>query len=111
MRSARASGYAWAKSISARAGIPGRRSACSRPQPVLRVHFLAQVFLFLAQLLVTLPAHLLLAAGAARALSLDADATVHALGIAGTQSSGLMAAQYGAMVKRMHAGRAARNRS
>ncbi|HTZ02362.1 MAG TPA: MmgE/PrpD family protein [Xanthobacteraceae bacterium] len=49
------------------------------------------------------------AAGAARALSLSADATVHALGIAGTQSSGLMAAQYGAMVKRMHAGRAAQS--
>src|SRR6202043_2461957 len=46
------------------------------------------------------------AAGAARGLALDADKTVHALGIAGTQSSGLMAAQYGAMVKRMHAGRA-----
>jgi 2-methylcitrate dehydratase PrpD len=49
------------------------------------------------------------AAGAARALSLDVDQTVHALGIAGTQSSGLMAAQYGAMVKRMHAGRAAQS--
>jgi 2-methylcitrate dehydratase PrpD len=49
------------------------------------------------------------AAGAARALGLGADATVHALGIAGTQSSGLMAAQYGAMVKRMHAGRAAQS--
>jgi 2-methylcitrate dehydratase PrpD len=49
------------------------------------------------------------AAGAARALSLAANATVHALGIAGTQSSGLMAAQYGAMVKRMHAGRAAQS--
>ena len=49
------------------------------------------------------------AAGAARALDLDADKTVHALGIAGTQSSGLMAAQYGAMVKRMHAGRAAQS--
>jgi len=49
------------------------------------------------------------AAGAARAVSLDADKTVHALGIAGTQSSGLMAAQYGAMVKRMHAGRAAQS--
>jgi aconitate decarboxylase len=49
------------------------------------------------------------AAGAARALSLDAEQTVHALGIAGTQSSGLMAAQYGAMVKRMHAGRAAQS--
>jgi aconitate decarboxylase len=49
------------------------------------------------------------AAGAARALGLDAVKTVHALGIAGTQSSGLMAAQYGAMVKRMHAGRAAQS--
>jgi len=49
------------------------------------------------------------AAGAARALKLSADQTVHALGIAGTQSSGLMAAQYGAMVKRMHAGRAAQS--
>ncbi len=48
-------------------------------------------------------------AGAARALTLSVDATVHALGIAGTQSSGLMAAQYGAMVKRMHAGRAAQS--
>src|SRR5580704_17120475 len=49
------------------------------------------------------------AAGAARALGLNADQTVHALGIAGTQSSGLMAAQYGAMVKRMHAGRASQS--
>jgi aconitate decarboxylase len=49
------------------------------------------------------------AAGAARALALDAETTVHALGIAGTQSCGLMAAQYGAMVKRMHAGRAAQS--
>jgi aconitate decarboxylase len=49
------------------------------------------------------------AAGAARALRLDAGRTVHALGIAGTQSSGLMAAQYGAMVKRMHAGRSAQS--
>ena len=49
------------------------------------------------------------AAGAARALQLDIDHTVHALGIAGTQSSGLMAAQYGAMVKRMHAGRASQS--
>jgi len=48
-------------------------------------------------------------AGAARALRLPAEATVHALGIAGTQSCGLMAAQYGAMVKRMHAGRAAQS--
>ena len=49
------------------------------------------------------------AAAAARALALDAEKTMHALGIAGTQSSGLMAAQYGAMVKRMHAGRAAQS--
>jgi 2-methylcitrate dehydratase PrpD len=49
------------------------------------------------------------AAAAARALALDTNKAVHALGIAGTQSSGLMAAQYGAMVKRMHAGRAAQS--
>jgi len=49
------------------------------------------------------------AAGAARGLRLTAGETVHALGIAGTQSAGLMAAQYGAMVKRMHAGRAAQS--
>src|SRR5437899_5588086 len=49
------------------------------------------------------------AAGAARGLRLSAGQTVHALGIAGTQSAGLMAAQYGAMVKRMHAGRAAQS--
>ncbi len=49
------------------------------------------------------------AAGAAAALRLSTEQTVHALGIAGTQSSGLMAAQYGAMVKRMHAGRAAQS--
>jgi 2-methylcitrate dehydratase PrpD len=47
--------------------------------------------------------------GAAAALHLTSDQAVHALGIAGTQSSGLMAAQYGAMVKRMHAGRAAQS--
>jgi aconitate decarboxylase len=49
------------------------------------------------------------AAGAARALGLDVDRTVHALGIAGTQAAGLMAAQYGAMVKRMHAGRSSQS--
>ena len=47
--------------------------------------------------------------GAASALRLSPEQAVHALGIAGTQSSGLMAAQYGAMVKRMHAGRAAQS--
>jgi 2-methylcitrate dehydratase PrpD len=49
------------------------------------------------------------AAGAARGLRLDADKTVHALGIAGTQAAGLMAAQFGAMVKRMHAGRSSQS--
>jgi aconitate decarboxylase len=48
-------------------------------------------------------------AGAASALGLSEERTVHALGIAGTQSSGLMAAQYGSMVKRMHAGRASQS--
>jgi aconitate decarboxylase len=49
------------------------------------------------------------AAGAAAGLHLSPEKTVHALGIAGTQASGLMAAQFGAMVKRMHAGRAAQS--
>src|SRR6266481_3423659 len=49
------------------------------------------------------------AAGAAAGLRLSVDQTVHALGIAGTQSAGLMAAQYGAMVKRMHAGRSSQS--
>lgn len=49
------------------------------------------------------------AAGAARGLGLGLDRTVHALGIAGTQAAGLMAAQYGAMVKRMHAGRSSQS--
>jgi 2-methylcitrate dehydratase PrpD len=49
------------------------------------------------------------AAGAAAALRLTSEQAVHALGIAGTQAAGLMAAQYGAMVKRMHAGRAAQS--
>ena len=49
------------------------------------------------------------AAGAARGLGLDAERTVHALGLAGTQAAGLMAAQYGAMVKRMHAGRSSQS--
>jgi aconitate decarboxylase len=49
------------------------------------------------------------AAAAAAALRLPPDKVVHALGISGTQSAGLMAAQYGAMVKRMHAGRAAQS--
>jgi aconitate decarboxylase len=49
------------------------------------------------------------AAGAAAGLNLSEEQTVHALGIAGTQASGLMAAQFGAMVKRMHAGRSSQS--
>src|SRR3954465_16006445 len=49
------------------------------------------------------------AAAAARGLQLSEEQTVHALGIAGTQSAGLMAAQFGAMVKRMHAGRSSQS--
>ncbi len=49
------------------------------------------------------------ACGAARGLKLDTQKTIYALGHAGTQSSGLMAAQYGAMVKRMHAGRSSQS--
>jgi 2-methylcitrate dehydratase PrpD len=50
-----------------------------------------------------------LAAGAAAAkvLRLNPEKTVHALGIAGTQAAGLMAAQHASMVKRMHPGRSA----
>src|SRR5438309_3109554 len=46
-------------------------------------------------------------AAAAKMLQLNADKTVHALGIAGTQAAGLMAAQHASMVKRMHPGRSA----
>jgi aconitate decarboxylase len=49
------------------------------------------------------------AAGASAILGLDADKTRHALGIAGSQSAGLMASQYSSMVKRFHAGRAAQS--
>src|SRR3990172_213134 len=49
------------------------------------------------------------AVAAASALRLSEEKTVHALGIAGTQASGLMAAQFGAMVKRMHAGRSSQS--
>jgi len=46
-------------------------------------------------------------AAAAKMLRLNPKKTVHALGIAGTQAAGLMAAQYASMVKRMHPGRSA----
>jgi aconitate decarboxylase len=47
------------------------------------------------------------AATAGRLLALDHSQMQHALGIAGSMGAGLMAAQEGAMVKRLHAGRAA----
>lgn len=47
------------------------------------------------------------AATAGRLLGLDAKGMQHAFGIAGSCAAGLMAAQEGAMVKRLHAGRAA----
>lgn len=46
---------------------------------------------------------------ASKILHLDAEKTQNALGIAGSHSVGLMAAQEGAMVKRMHSGSAAQN--
>ena len=46
-------------------------------------------------------------ATAGRLLGLDAHAMQNALGIGGSMAAGLMAAQEGAMVKRLHAGRAA----
>ncbi|ALM83265.1 MmgE/PrpD family protein [Bordetella sp. N] len=49
------------------------------------------------------------AATAGRALGLNAGRMQHALGIAGSQAGGLMAAQEGAMVKRFHSGRAAQS--
>jgi 2-methylcitrate dehydratase PrpD len=49
------------------------------------------------------------AATAGRLLGLDATRMQHALGIAGSLGAGLMAAQEGAMVKRLHAGRAAQS--
>lgn len=49
------------------------------------------------------------AATAAHMLGLDATQFQHALGMAGSQAGGLMAAQEGAMVKRFHSGRAAQS--
>ena len=49
------------------------------------------------------------AVAAGRLLRLDALQMQHALGIAGSMGAGLMAAQEGAMVKRLHAGRAAQS--
>jgi aconitate decarboxylase len=47
------------------------------------------------------------AATAGRSLGLSVERMHHAFGIAGSMGAGLMAAQEGAMVKRLHAGRAA----
>jgi 2-methylcitrate dehydratase PrpD len=49
------------------------------------------------------------AAAAGRLMGLSVDEMVHALGLAGSQAAGLMAAQYGSMVKRLHAGKAAQS--
>lgn len=49
------------------------------------------------------------AAAAGRILRLDEEQMEHAFGIAATQAGGLMAAQYGSMVKRLHHGRAAQS--
>lgn len=49
------------------------------------------------------------AAAAGNLLRLSADQMVHALGTAGSQAAGLMASQYGSMVKRFHAGRASQS--
>jgi len=49
------------------------------------------------------------AATAGRLLGLDAGRLQHAFGIVGSLGAGLVAAQEGAMVKRLHAGQAARN--
>ncbi|MPZ45596.1 MAG: MmgE/PrpD family protein [Betaproteobacteria bacterium] len=49
------------------------------------------------------------AASSAAALGLSEESTIDALGIAGTFTGGIMAVQYGAMVKRMNHGRSAQN--
>lgn len=48
-------------------------------------------------------------ASTSKAVGASAEETAHALGMAATQSCGLMAAQFGSMAKRMHAGRAAQS--
>lgn len=49
------------------------------------------------------------AAAGAKLLNLTYNETLHAIGIAGTQASGLMSAQYEAMVKRMNPGKSAQS--
>jgi aconitate decarboxylase len=48
-------------------------------------------------------------AAAGRILRLDTEKMIHNLGISGTQAAGLMASQYGAMVRQMHVGRASQS--
>lgn len=49
------------------------------------------------------------AATAGKILGLSCEEMINALGLAGSQAAGLMAAQYGAMAKRFHSGKAAQN--
>lgn len=49
------------------------------------------------------------AAAVGKLLGLETDQFVNALGLAGSQAAGLMAAQFGAMAKRFHSGKAAQN--
>ncbi|MCT8140506.1 MmgE/PrpD family protein [Anaerobacillus sp. CMMVII] len=49
------------------------------------------------------------AAAGAKLLNLSEEEILHSIGIAGSQASGLMSAQYEAMVKRMNPGKAAQN--
>lgn len=49
------------------------------------------------------------AAAIAKLLDLDTDKYVSAIGLAGSQAAGLMAAQFGAMAKRFHSGKASQN--
>jgi len=49
------------------------------------------------------------AAAIGKLLKLDVEHYVNALGLAGSQASGLMASQFGAMAKRFHSGKAAQN--
>jgi aconitate decarboxylase len=49
------------------------------------------------------------AAAIGKLIKLDTDKYVSALGLAGSQAAGLMAAQFGAMAKRFHSGKASQN--
>lgn len=48
-------------------------------------------------------------ASAGKILKLNTEQMIHDLGISGSQAAGLMASQYGAMVRQMHVGRAAQS--